>query len=271
MPTVTDHGVLARFRRIRFGVIVAALCISIAAPLTALAGAVGSRSHLFSLNVGFDWLAVRIAPALALVGLALGVLALAAAMIAPPRRGLAPALFAVALAAVTFGALAQWRAGMAQAPPVHDVSTDWTQTMLFSPRLMLARGPGSNPVETNPVVAMSPSSRALAGQFVAVVNAKTCPAATPITLAQPPAAAYARVKAAAIGAHLAIVTDDPSHGVLEATATSFAFGFKDDIAILVRAAGAGARIDMRASARVGQSDFGRDCRLVTRLRRAIAG
>ncbi len=264
-----DAATLTRFRRIRLGLVVAAVILALAAPSAVLLGAVGSKSAWFSLTIGFDWLAIRVAPALGMIAVALGVLALITALILAPRRGAIAALFAIALGGVTFGALAQWRLQAMQAPPVHDVDTDWTSPLLFSPRLMMARGADSNAVESNPSVPSSAFTRDTAGQSVAAINAQTCPGATPATLAVPPAQAFARAKAALLGANLALVTDDPAHGLLEATATSFWFGFKDDVAVQVRPSGAGARIDLRASSRVGLSDFGRDCRLVTRLRNAF--
>jgi uncharacterized protein (DUF1499 family) len=245
---IFDAATLARFRRIRRGLIVAAVILAVAAPGVVLLGAIGSKAGWFSLTLGFDWLAIRVAPALAVIAAALGVLALIA----------------------TFGALTQWRLQAMQAPPVHDVDTDWTAPLLFSPRLMLARGADSNAVESNPTVPMSAFTRDTAGQPVAAINARTCPGATPATLTVPPAQAFARAKAALVDAHLALVTDDPAHALLEATATSFWFGFKDDVAVQIRPAGAGARVDLRASSRVGLSDFGRNCRLITRLRGAMA-
>jgi len=268
---IFDAATLLRFRRIRRGISAAALLLAVAAPAAVLLGAVGSKAGWFSLTLGFDWLAIRVASAVAVIAAALGVLALVAALILPPRRGVGAALFAVALGGVTFGALAQWRLQAIEAPPIHDVDTDWTSPLLFSPKLMLARGADSNAVASNPTVPMSAYTRDTAGQSVAAINARTCPGATPTTLTVPPAQAFARAKAALIDAHLALVTDDPAHGLLEATATSFWFGFKDDVAVQVRPSGAGSRIDLRASSRLGLSDFGRDCRLVTRLRGALAG
>jgi fatty-acyl-CoA synthase len=268
---IFDAATLARFRRIRRGVILAAVLLALAAPLAILFGAIGSKAGWFSLSTGFDWVAIRVAPALAVIAAALGVLGLIAALILPPRRGAIGALVAVAVGAVTFGAVGQWRLQAMQAPPVHDVDTDWTSPLLFSPKLMLARGVDSNPVETNPSVPASAYTRDTAGQSVAAINARTCPGATPVTLTVAPAQAFARAKAALLEDRLILVTDDPAHGLLEATATSFWFGFKDDVAIEVRPSGAGARIDLRASSRLGLSDFGRDCRLVTRLRHAVSG
>jgi fatty-acyl-CoA synthase len=268
---IFDAATLVRFRRIRLGLVVAAVILALAAPATILLAAMGSKAGWFSLTLGFDWLAIRVAPALGMIAVALGVLALITALILPPRRGAIAALFAVALGGLTFGALAQWRLQAMQAPPVHEVDTDWTSPILFSPKLMLARGADSNPVETSPTVPISAYTRDTAGQSVAAINARTCPGATPATLTLTPAQAFARAKAALADAHLALVTDDPAHGLLEATATSFWFGFKDDVGVLVRPSGAGARIDLRATSRLGLSDFGRNCRLVTRLRGALGG
>jgi uncharacterized protein (DUF1499 family) len=266
--TLADKSRMARFRRIRLWIVIAAVLLAVLSPSAVALGAVGARAGWFSLQIGFDGLAVRIAPALALCGLALGLLGLTAALV-PPRRGAVASLVAIAIAASSFGVLAQWRTRLAQAPPIHDVSTDWTKTQLFSAKLMQARGPDANPIETNPIVPKVAAYGALAGQYVGVVNARTCPAATPVVLTLAPALSYAKVKAAVLGARLALVTDDPADGVIEATQTSPLFGFKDDIALVLHPVGAGTRIDMRAAARTGQSDFGRDCRLVTTLRAAL--
>ena len=268
---IFDAATIARFRRIRWGLTLAAVVLAISAPAAILIGAVGSKAGWFSLTIGFDGLAIRVAPALAVIAAALGALALLAAVILAPRRGAVAALFAVAVGGVTFAAVAEWRLQAMQAPPIHDVDTDWTSPLLFSPKLMLVRGADSNAVDSNPTVPISPYTRDTAGQSVAAINARTCPGATPETVAIPPAQAFSRAKAALTAAHLALVTDDPAHGLLEATATSFWFGFKDDVALQVRPSGAGARIDIRASSRLGLTDFGRNCRLVTRLRGALAG
>lgn len=249
--------------------VAAALALAVLSPLAVGLGAAGARFHLFSLQLGFGGLAVRIAPALAVAGLVLGGLGLIAAA-APPRRGAIASLSAILIAGASLGLLAHWRSILAEAPPVHDVSTDWTRTQLFSDRLMLARGLDANPIETNPIVPRNAGYGAWAGRYVGVVNAKTCPAAAPVTLAATPARAFERVRADVLRMRLTLVTDDPARGLIEATQTSPLFGFKDDIALSLRPVGAGTRMDMRAAARTGQSDYGRDCRLVTRLRAALA-
>ena len=54
-----------------------------------------------------------------------------------------------------------------------------------------------------------------------------------------------------------ITAADDASGTIEAVATTRLFGFQDDIAIRVRADGAGAsRVDVRSKSRDGKGDLG---------------
>jgi len=53
-----------------------------------------------------------------------------------------------------------------------------------------------------------------------------------------------------------IVEANPAQGRIEATATTFWFGFRDDVVVLVSATESGSRIDVRSLSRVGRSDVG---------------
>jgi uncharacterized protein (DUF1499 family) len=59
-----------------------------------------------------------------------------------------------------------------------------------------------------------------------------------------------------------VVGRDAQAGRIEAVDTTRWFGFKDDIAIRVSAAGAGSRVDVRSKSRVGRSDLGTNARRV---------
>jgi uncharacterized protein (DUF1499 family) len=45
-------------------------------------------------------------------------------------------------------------------------------------------------------------------------------------------------------------------GIIEATATSFWYGFKDDVVVRIQATEQGSKIDLRSVSRVGRSDVG---------------
>ena len=68
--------------------------------------------------------------------------------------------------------------------------------------------------------------------------------------------ALARSESVLKGQGLKIVSTDLEAGLVEATATSFWFGFKDDVVVRVVAMNVGSRIDIRSVSRVGQSDIG---------------
>lgn len=60
-----------------------------------------------------------------------------------------------------------------------------------------------------------------------------------------------------------ILAEDADEGQIEAVATSFLYGFKDEIAIRVTETDTGARIDLRSRSRIGQIDRGANARRIT--------
>ena len=190
-----------------------------------------------------------------------GLLPLAAALL--PGMGGAALL---GLAAVVMGAYTMWRGGIAisaiaavtlglialwlplswlqrarSVPPIHDITTDTSNPPTFQAIVPL-RADAPNTLDYDPATAEQ-QRRAYAD--VAAV-----------TLPEPPAAAFERALAAAEGAGWQIVARDPAAGRIEATDTTFWFGFKDDVVIRLTPAGAGTRVDVRSVSRVGRSDVG---------------
>ena len=209
-------------------------------------------------------------PVAALLAVALGLLGLVFALVVAPRRGAAPALAAVAAGAAIYAVWVSANAAQAKAPPVHEVATDWRDPLTFSPKTLAARGEKANPIELAPAVPEGPTGAGFLGRPVAEVNARTCPAAVPATLALAPGEAYARVKAVVTADRMALLVDDPASGRLEATVARGALGVRDDLVARVRPEGSGSRVDFRASARQGLSDGGANCERVTRLRERLA-
>jgi uncharacterized protein (DUF1499 family) len=78
----------------------------------------------------------------------------------------------------------------------------------------------------------------------------------PLELALPPKQAFARAAEIARGQGWEITALDERTGTIEAVVTTRWFGFKDDVVIRIKAAGAGSRVDMRSKSRAGRSDAG---------------
>jgi uncharacterized protein (DUF1499 family) len=70
---------------------------------------------------------------------------------------------------------------------------------------------------------------------------------------------------------LEIVAVDEAAGRVEATATTFWFGFKDDVVVRVRSSGAGSVVDVRSVSRVGVSDLGANARRIGQILDGLRG
>lgn len=128
-------------------------------------------------------------------------------------------------------------------PAIHDITTDINNPPLFSPAMITARADAKNPPE-------------YLGGEVATQQSEAYPDIQPITLAFPPAEVMARILVIADQSGWAIINYDEMS--LEATHTTFWFGFKDDVIIRLQAQGAGTRVDIRSKSRIGRSDIGKN-------------
>ncbi|HEX6866072.1 MAG TPA: DUF1499 domain-containing protein, partial [Caulobacteraceae bacterium] len=176
---------------------------------------------------------------------------------------------ALVIAVATMGTFVALGGHARQAPMIHDVATNWAEPMMFSHATMMRRGPGANPVELHPMVPAEMPM--IGGMSVAEVNRQTCPAARPVLLKTSAEDAYARTRAALVAQGMRIVGEDPERGLIEAVATSFLYGFKDDLVARVWPEGSGARVDMRSVSRVGISDLGQNCKRIGELAARISG
>jgi fatty-acyl-CoA synthase len=208
------------------------------------------------------------APAIALVGVVTGVIGLLAAAFGGWKRHWRKAMAVFGVTLATLAALAALALTAGRHPSIHDVATDWSEPLLFSHAVMQARGPGANIVEPSPVAPLD--AGAFAGRPVAEINMETCPAARPMILNRTPAEAYAAVKAAMLAEGMALVTDNPATGRLEATATSLVYGFRSDVVARVQAQGVGARVDLRSISRAGEGDMGANCGIIGGIAAAMA-
>ena len=240
-----------------------ATLVALAPAVMVGAGMLGTRYGLMDWKTGLGVIALEWAPKVALVAVAAGLLGIIIALFSGFGRYWARALMVLILCGATFGAYIWARQAQVTNPPINDVSTDWTMPLTFSQKMMRERGPEAIMVEADPMRPMD--SAAYAGRRIAEINAETCADARPLMLARAPGQAYAQAKAAVEAAGLALVTDDPASGRIEATGRSAAFGLKNDVVVRVLPTLQGSRIDVRAIGRVPVADFGANCARVTEL------
>jgi uncharacterized protein (DUF1499 family) len=154
---------------------------------------------------------------------------------------------------------AYWLQAARKAPPIHDISTDLEDPPAFI-AVLPRRGERANPVEH-------------AGAAVAEAQRTAYPDIRSLTLELAPAEAFALALRAARDMGWEIVAQDVGNGRIEATATTFWFGFKDDVVVRILPSAAGSRIDVRSLSRVGVGvgDAGTNAKRIRRYFARLAG
>jgi len=219
----------------------------------ALLGAAGPAYRL-GLSLGDAFAMVRWAAYVSLAGTALSALAL----IWSRRKGRTGAsvmaglgvLIGLLTAAVGYGWLRQAQA----APPLHDVTTDLDNPPSFE-KLAKDRPPGSHPLTRSGDVDQ--------------LQRQHYPDLAPVIVSQPTGLVFDRVRLVAQNQGWTIVGSDPPNGRLEATDTTWWFGFTDDIVVRLTPWGTGTRVDMRSVSRRGTTDTGTNARRIRRFLSAL--
>ncbi len=235
----------------RFVIPLAAFAAIAAGPLGHRAGLLPLSAALLILLAGIlaslAWLVVRVIAALRRRGAGFG-----------NRRALAAGLLSAGALGVPLANILP----ALGAPPIHDITTDPDDPPRF--------------VAVVPLRAGAPNPLEYGGPQLAATQRAAYPDVLPLAVDASPGTVLAAARSVAMELGWAIVAVDEARGVLEATATTFWFGFEDDIAVRVRpAAGGGALVDVRSISRVGVGDLGANANRIraflTRLQAALAG
>jgi uncharacterized protein (DUF1499 family) len=205
----------------------------------------------------WGWWDFRVGLALFAVAFLIGALALLVSGFAWWRTRPNPValIAAVACAVIVLLPLTQI-AGARGKPRIHDISTDLADPPRFSAVLPLRKGANPAPARID--------DKTAAQQRAGYPDLFT------LDLPISADAAFGKVLQAAKTMEWEVVSARPAEGILEATATTAWFGFRDDIVVRVRAGGQHSRVDVRSTSRVGVGDAGKNAdrirKFLTRLR-----
>ncbi|MGE5189281.1 MAG: DUF1499 domain-containing protein [Gemmatimonadota bacterium] len=232
----------------------AGLLAALAAAAADFSAGPGTRMGWWPFRTGFDIL--RWAALGGLAGAAVSFAAGLATRSGPGRRGLRVA--AAGLLVGLSAAGVPWSYGrLAKAvPAIHDITTDTEHPPEFVALLAARRE--------------APNGAAYGGPGVAAKQRAAYPAIRPALLGIPPGEAFDRALAAARKAGWRIAAADRADGRIEATATTFWFGFKDDVVVRIAPDGSGSRVDVRSVSRVGKSDLGTNARRIREYLKALS-
>jgi uncharacterized protein (DUF1499 family) len=166
----------------------------------------------------------------------------------------------MALLALLFGAVlvaipGRFVTGLSR-PGIHDITTDTEQPPQY--------------VAVLPLRANAPNKTEYPGESVAARQREAYPDVQPLTLDVAPPQAFDRALAVVREMGWALVEADAATGRIEATDTTFWFGFKDDVVVRVRPTGTGgSRIDVRSLSRVGGGDAGTNAKRIREFLAAL--
>jgi hypothetical protein len=212
-----------------------AFLLALAALLALACSGPGTRFDAFSYRVGlglFRWAAY--------LGLAAALVAVAVLAVPRARRGgIVLPVIALLVGLAAFYVPFQFQRAARSVPSINDITTD-TQ---HPPQFMTGPRPYPGAEFARRQQAAYPDLRAA-------------------TLAVPPAQAFRRALGVAEAMGWEVVGLDAAGGRIEAVDTTRWFGFRDDIAIRVTAAGEGSRVDVRSRSRVGRNDLGTNARRI---------
>jgi uncharacterized protein (DUF1499 family) len=262
-----------------------ALGLSVFALLWFAAAAIGTKLGLWGWQFGLGVMTIQWGPLLLMAAGGVALIAVIVSLLKAPRKQ----AFILALAALLISGLALGRVGAfggqaARLPPLHDIQTDWADPIRPSDTMLALRQTTGalNPILDNPEIPAGADGRwpGMGGRRVADVQAEAAfdparhksPRETPYPLIAPLIASGATAEQAYGAAITAIeargwtlILAEPEQGRIEATETSFWFGFHDDILIRIREEDGAARIDVRSVSRVGLSDLGVNARRIRGL------
>ncbi len=240
----------------------------ILAPLVFAVAAIGYKLGLFDLSFAFGALNQKIGPLMLLLCGVFGLTSLVLAFIVKPRRGVVAGVLGLVIMA---GALVKLtgtkKAVYVDLPFIHDVTTDTQDPPVFGSIVMSERAKIAGVNTTDYIGKMAPifKDKKPSGEtLVSVLQTKAFPAIRPLVLSDTKDVVFGEALATAKAMGWEIKEDDSASGRIDATDTTFWYGFDDDITIRLRdGKGGGTIVDVRSISRVGGSDMGKNADRVT--------
>ena len=213
----------------------------------------GSRMALWDFRFGFTLMRVAL-----YVGAACTVLGIVLALVPKVRmEQLGAMLLSIFIGAATVTPILLQVKKARSLPYIHDLTTDTVNPPVF--------------VDVAPLRADAPNPVEYGGDEIAAKQRAGYPDLGPLRVSKAPEAVFEPAVAAAEAMGWEIVATEPAEGRIEATETTFWFGFKDDVVIRIRPDGSGSIIDMRSKSRVGGSDIGANAARIERYLAELSG
>ena len=259
----TEHTTKQEKRqKIRRWVLRVTLALMILGPLIFMMAGLGAKLGLWDWRFGLSTLSQKVGP-LVLMGSAIfGLISLLLAFFIRPRKGFVIGALAILVPLVGIAKLASAKNKVASLPFIHDITTDTQNVPTFTTAILSERAKieGVNTVDY--VGKKAPSKEKGADgkrimKLVSVQQTKAYPDVRTLILSGEPETVFGEAKAAVKQLGWALKSENTQTGIIEATDTTFWYGFEDDVVIRIRPSeGGGSVVDIRSISRIGGSDIG---------------
>jgi len=215
----------------------------------AVLSGMGTRFEVWDFHAGLTMLRWAAFGGLAATVLSLVGIFLAFGTVA--MRALAWAVLGFFLGIILVAVPLNWLRTAKNLPLIHDISTDTVNPPQF--------------IEVLPLRKDALNSFHYGGRIVAEQQRMAYPDILPLTMAVSTAVAFQRALAVGRGMGWKIIDENQDEGRIEAVATTFWFGFRDDIVIRIVKSDSGSRVDVRSASRVGISDMGTNAKRIRKF------
>jgi len=225
---------------------VAGFALAVLAGCAAALAGFGHRWGWWHYRTGF-----AVLKAAAYIGIAAAAVSLAGLIITRPlvlKLGAVLSLAGMMAGLFTAGIPWSWLRTVKAVPLIHDITTDTKDPPPFVAVLPL-RKDATNPAEYG-------------GSAIAAQQRESYPDIVPHRINAAPDRVFEKALQAARAMGWEIVEARPGELRIEATDTTFWFGFKDDVVIRVTPEQQGSRVDVRSLSRVGSSDVGTNAKRI---------
>ncbi len=255
---------MEKLAKVKSYVVKIAIGLAIFTPIFFMVAALGSKIGLWGWRFGFGTLTVGYGPKLMMLTFVVALIALVLAFVIKPRKDWLVALLCLVVPIVGMGFGKSMKAKAGSLPFIHDITTDTQNPPNFTQAIIDRRAKCSNALD------YIGATIGKSDKLVSVAQVKAYPDIRTLVFSDNADALYKRALATvgAMGWKQASASEET--GLIEATDSTFWFGFKDDVAIRIQASeGGGSILDIRSISCVGGSDIGANAARIRKFREKL--
>jgi len=255
---------MEKLARIKTYILKTAIGLAIFTPVFFVIAALGTKIGLWGWRFGFGKLTVGFGPKLMMLTFVVALIALVLAFVVKPRKDWLVALLCLAVPIVSMGYGKSIRTKAGKLPPIHDITTDTQNPPTFTQAIIDRRAKCSNTLDyIGKTIGKS-------DRLVSAAQVKAYPDVRTLVFSDGADVLYKRALTTVEAMGWKLASSSAETGIIEATASTFWFGFKDDVAIRIQAAeGGGSILDIRSVSCVGGSDIGANAARIRKFREKL--